>query len=308
MASFAQAGALILLLLPSAGNAQDFGVGLRNDGVGLVPLSFGPDLGATPRTSEQIAMDEFVIAIGFDRARSPKMGEPGPLGRAITDLLSEREKHVQWTQALIESGEYGEAQNVRATIAEIDIKLEAAVARQAIEEARDFNAPQRLNAIWSAHKARNYEFVPVAPRVFDVYVDGQPQFSDVPIEQIVHETLVMADKGYASMEAELAQRQAEAYATSLGAAQGGLLAAAQVAPEQGNADAQNDLGVMYRDGTGVAQDYITAHMWFNIAGANGSLKATKNRDIMATLMPPADLSEAQRRAKVCMASSYKDCD
>ena len=82
----------------------------------------------------------------------------------------------------------------------------------------------------------------------------------------------------------------------------------RLAADQGNAVAQANLGAAYHNGDGVAQDFIAAHMWFNIAGANGDSDATKNRDMMAAKMTPADLSEAQRRAKVCMASNYQDCD
>ena len=39
------------------------------------------------------------------------------------------------------------------------------------------------------------------------------------------------------------------------------------AAEQGYARAQNDLGVMYNDGQGVPQDYAHAHMWFNLAAS-----------------------------------------
>src|SRR5208337_2841275 len=37
--------------------------------------------------------------------------------------------------------------------------------------------------------------------------------------------------------------------------------------DQGNALAQLGLGVMYANGHGVPQDYVRAHMWFNIAAA-----------------------------------------
>ena len=41
------------------------------------------------------------------------------------------------------------------------------------------------------------------------------------------------------------------------------------AAEQGLGGAQFSLGWMYRNGKGVLQDTIAAHMWFNIAAANG---------------------------------------
>ena len=48
---------------------------------------------------------------------------------------------------------------------------------------------------------------------------------------------------------------------------------------------------------GVLQDYVQAHMWFNLAAALGSKKAIKNRDIAAERMTPADISKAQRMAR-----------
>lgn len=35
--------------------------------------------------------------------------------------------------------------------------------------------------------------------------------------------------------------------------------------DQGDASAQSNLGLMYRDGLGVPQDYVTAHIRFNLA-------------------------------------------
>ena len=40
--------------------------------------------------------------------------------------------------------------------------------------------------------------------------------------------------------------------------------------EQGVAEAQYNLGLMYYKGEGVIQDYVYAHMWWNIATANGN--------------------------------------
>jgi TPR repeat protein len=82
----------------------------------------------------------------------------------------------------------------------------------------------------------------------------------------------------------------------------------RLAAEQGNASAQHNLGAMYDKGHGVLQDNITAYMWFNIAGANSSEYGVTNRNGLAENMTPADISEAQRRARVCMNSNYQDCD
>ena len=53
---------------------------------------------------------------------------------------------------------------------------------------------------------------------------------------------------------------------------------------------------MYDNGQGVPQDYVQAHMWFNLAAAQGNKLATKNRDRIARRMTPTQLAEAQRLA------------
>ena len=66
--------------------------------------------------------------------------------------------------------------------------------------------------------------------------------------------------------------------------------------DQGNAHAQFNLGAMYANGQGVPQDYVRAHMWFNLSAAQGNQGAAKNRDIAARRMTPAQIAEAQKLA------------
>ncbi len=66
---------------------------------------------------------------------------------------------------------------------------------------------------------------------------------------------------------------------------------------QGNADAQYNLGVIYDKGYGAPQDYVQAHMWYNLAEAQGRTAAAWNRGRVAKLMTPAQIAEAQRRAR-----------
>lgn len=82
----------------------------------------------------------------------------------------------------------------------------------------------------------------------------------------------------------------------------------RLAAEQGDAYAQTNLGYMYSNGRGVTQDYVLAHMWYNIAAANGNSYAALSRETVADRMTPTDVSEAQRRARVCVDSDYTDCD
>ena len=54
---------------------------------------------------------------------------------------------------------------------------------------------------------------------------------------------------------------------------------------------------MYVKGQGVPQDYVIAHMWFNLAAARGKKNAVKARDIVAAQMTPAQIAEAQKLAR-----------
>lgn len=82
----------------------------------------------------------------------------------------------------------------------------------------------------------------------------------------------------------------------------------RLAAQQGIAVAQSHLGAMYYQGRGVPQDFGTAYMWFSLGATNGNTNAAIVRDALGPELTPADLSEAQRRAQVCLASTYQGCD
>ena len=69
------------------------------------------------------------------------------------------------------------------------------------------------------------------------------------------------------------------------------------AADQGLAEAQNNLGVIYAKGDGIPQDYVQAYMWLSLAAAGGEKDAIANRNIVAKLMTPAQIAEAQKLAK-----------
>ncbi len=69
------------------------------------------------------------------------------------------------------------------------------------------------------------------------------------------------------------------------------------AAAQGDARAQYNLGVRYARSHGVPQDYVQAHKWFNLAAANGEKMGAKFRDVLAKQMTPAQIDEAQRLAR-----------
>jgi uncharacterized protein len=74
------------------------------------------------------------------------------------------------------------------------------------------------------------------------------------------------------------------------------------AANNGDAKAQYMMAGMYADGLGVSQDYVEAYKWFNIVVAGPTDKeaqdlAIKSRDDVAKKMTPAQIAEAQKRAK-----------
>jgi len=71
----------------------------------------------------------------------------------------------------------------------------------------------------------------------------------------------------------------------------------RLAAEQGYALAQNNLAVVYWKGQGVTQDYVIAHKWTNLAAANGVKEAVKLRDLLEEELTPSQLAEAQQMAR-----------
>lgn len=76
---------------------------------------------------------------------------------------------------------------------------------------------------------------------------------------------------------------------------------------QGDAYAQIALAEMYSEGEGVIQDYVTAHMWSNIAAANGLGAAQDLRDHLSRYLGTEEVNQAQRRARACLDSNYLTC-
>ena len=59
--------------------------------------------------------------------------------------------------------------------------------------------------------------------------------------------------------------------------------------EQGDAKAQHSQGVL--------QDFVQAHIWYNLAAANGGKRGALLRDNLATQMTPSQIAEAQKLAR-----------
>ena len=79
------------------------------------------------------------------------------------------------------------------------------------------------------------------------------------------------------------------------------VAALRASAAQGDADAQFNLGVSYATGEGVPQDNVEALMWHILADFRSTGKARERtepaRNGVAAQMTPADISEANRRAR-----------
>src|ERR1700710_728344 len=78
--------------------------------------------------------------------------------------------------------------------------------------------------------------------------------------------------------------------------------------EQGNAKAQNVLGVMFRKGEGVPKNPARAHMWFSFAAKRGEAGAKAELREVSRTMTAQEISQAEAMAKACEASNYQACE
>lgn len=82
----------------------------------------------------------------------------------------------------------------------------------------------------------------------------------------------------------------------------------RLAAEQGYVQAQYNLAVLYRKGKGVMEDANAAHMWYNIAAADGDQFAWHARDRLEKTMTPEQIVQTIQKAKTCLSSNYANCD
>jgi TPR repeat protein len=54
---------------------------------------------------------------------------------------------------------------------------------------------------------------------------------------------------------------------------------------------------MYETGDGVQQDYVQAHVWYNLSTAQGWGAAAENRTMLERAMTPDQVAEAQKLAR-----------
>jgi len=65
----------------------------------------------------------------------------------------------------------------------------------------------------------------------------------------------------------------------------------------GRPEAFYNLGLAYSTGQGVAQDYVTAHKWFNLAAMRGIEQAKSWRNRIAQEMTASQIADAQKLAR-----------
>lgn len=70
----------------------------------------------------------------------------------------------------------------------------------------------------------------------------------------------------------------------------------RLAAKQGNSWAQGNLGFLYYAGHGVPQNYAKAYFWFDLEAVNGNKFSSRDRDMVARLMTPAEIAQAQNLA------------
>jgi TPR repeat protein len=69
------------------------------------------------------------------------------------------------------------------------------------------------------------------------------------------------------------------------------------AAAQGNATAQVWLGTLYEAGKGGPQDFVQAYKWYTLGEANGDKQAAEFRGVLAQKMTPTQIVEAQQLAR-----------
>ena len=67
----------------------------------------------------------------------------------------------------------------------------------------------------------------------------------------------------------------------------------RLSAEQGLAEAQLGLGILYEQGWGVPEDYVLAYAWYNLASAQGNEQARDIKDDLRTRMTPDQIAQAQ---------------
>jgi TPR repeat protein len=93
----------------------------------------------------------------------------------------------------------------------------------------------------------------------------------------------------------------------LGAAQedSASLAALRSAAEQGQADAQYELGILYEFGYNFPDHLASAYGWYSRAADQGNAAAVQRRDILKAQLSPSDVEKAHARSRTTAPSTSR---
>jgi TPR repeat protein len=81
----------------------------------------------------------------------------------------------------------------------------------------------------------------------------------------------------------------------------------RLAAEQGDAYGQFNLGFMYANGYGVIEDNVHALMWWYTASSNRNENAKEYIEEFEEMMTKSKIKEAKRLSKECIKKDYKGC-
>ena len=139
----------------------------------------------------------------------------------------------------------------------------------------------------------------------DDYLKGQRALLDKDYAAALREWLPLAKRGYQFAQNDLG----EMYNDGTGVTQDYKEAVKwfRLSAEQGNANAMYNLGVMYAFGRAVIRDNVYAHVWLNIASSKNDTNARSLRDRVASRMTASQLEKAQDLARECVKKNYKGC-
>lgn len=88
------------------------------------------------------------------------------------------------------------------------------------------------------------------------------------------------------------------FATGLSsAADDASLEKMRLTAEQGNVDAQLEMGILYEFGFNMPKNNVTALAWYLRAADNGNALAIKRRDVLKTHMTPDEIDAAQKLSR-----------
>lgn len=76
--------------------------------------------------------------------------------------------------------------------------------------------------------------------------------------------------------------------------------------EEGNADAQLQLGHLYEIGDGVPKDFPEAYMWMNLAATGGNKEHEELRDLLEKRMTGEQLIEGQKLTEEWLKREAKE--